>query len=1157
MSGYAVALVIEGKPTQDIVYAIVGVVSAIFVRGAFQYLKETTGHKAGLGVQVRLRRALYAKALDLGPGTLDQKRSGDLLVSLVEGVDQLEVFFGEYLPQLFVALITPIGLFAFMAFLDFQTSLIYLLFALFTLVAPSALHKWNQASSFRRRKAYGDLSAEFLDSVQGLATLKAFGQSGARGEMLADKARAVYRSTMTVLATNTGTTGITWLGIMGGAAAALSWGAIRVQDGSLDLTTLLIVVMLGSEVFRPLRELTMLYHKGMLGTAAAAAVFDLLDTHTQVLDAAPATDLPDNLDASLEFQNVTFTYQTRETPAIKDFTFEVDPGRTVAVVGPSGAGKTTLVWLALRFFDPSQGNVLIGGRDIRSLPLSVVRKHVSVVTQDTYLFHGTVAENLRFGKPDASPEELEWAAQLANVHEFITALPQGYDTIIGERGLRLSGGQRQRIAIARAVLKDAPILILDEALSSVDTENEAVIQEAINRLIKGRTTMVIAHRLSSVMNADRILVLDEGQLAEAGDHQSLLRSGGIYSRLMAAQAALGGEGTGTLASVPARLFDKGIPGTEVVHGPDVLGGPTNDKTSPLALGWPRVLARLLDLVKPWRSELTLTFFLGVLRVFVIIGVGVISALIIREINTGGGLTVLIALIGVLAFLTPVLHWGESFVAHDMAFRLLAEMRIDMYNQLDKLAPAYLVRRRSGDIVSSVTSDVEVIEVFFAHTIAPAFVAVTVPLAVLGTMAAIYWPLALILLPFLTLVAIAPFRARGGLDKVGHEARQQLGEVNAHMVDSVQGIREVLAFDQGGNTLDEVTDNQRIFGFYRLRFLRYVTLQKVFSELAMGLGGLTVLGSGAIFVRQGSLDANLLPMLSITALLSFLPVSEVAQVARELADTLGASRRVFAVHDEPVTVTDGVGINVPYEDKNGSAQFRHATFSYGPDLPKALRDIIFSIEPGQTVALVGRSGAGKTTTANLLLRFWDPDEGAISLEGHTLKEYRLDDLRQRIALVAQDTYLFNSTVRENLKIAKPDATDAELVEAARQAAAHEFISQLPDGYDTRVGERGFQLSGGQRQRVAIARAFLKNAPVLVLDEATSHLDAESESLIRQALNRLMEGRSTLVIAHRLSTVRNADKIIVLDEGKVVEVGSHEQLMSNGGLYSSLVSAQVSG
>ncbi len=308
--------------------------------------------------------------------------------------------------------------------------------------------------------------------------------------------------------------------------------------------------------------------------------------------------------------------------------------------------------------------------------------------------------------------------------------------------------------------------------------------------------------------------------------------------------------------------------------------------------------------------------MGVLRVFVIIGVGVISALIIREINTGGGLTVLIALIGVLAFLTPVLHWGESFVAHDMAFRLLAEMRIDMYNQLDKLAPAYLVRRRSGDIVSSVTSDVEVIEVFFAHTIAPAFVAVTVPLAVLGAMAAIHWPLALILLPFLTLVAIAPFRARGGLDKVGHEARQQLGEVNAHMVDSVQGIREVLAFDQGGNKLDEVTDNQRIFGFYRLRFLKYVTLQKVFSELAMGLGGLTVLGSGAIFVRQGSLDANLLPMLSIIALLSFLPVSEVTQVARELADTLGASRRVFAVHDEPVTVTDGVGINVPYEDKMG-------------------------------------------------------------------------------------------------------------------------------------------------------------------------------------------------------------------------------------------------
>jgi ATP-binding cassette subfamily C protein CydCD len=1168
--GWVIARVFRGEPLESLTLPIIAVAGAVFLRATLQYFKETVAHHTAALVQLSIRRAVFDRALALGPSYFDSQRTGDVTITLVEGVEQLETFFGQYLPQLFTAALTPIGVFVFMAFLDLPTAGIILGFALLTLLAPSMFHRWNRRSSQRRRRAYGSFGAEYLDAVQGLATLKAFGQSGARARALGARAHEVFRTTMWVLASNSATHGAMVLGIAFGAGTALGYGATRVSSGDLSLTVLLVVLMLGVEVFRPLRELGQLFHQGLNGVSAATGLFEILGARPMVRDVDRPVEDRAVRDAGIEFRQVTFRYPGGRRPALEDVSLEVSAGERVGVVGRSGSGKSTLMWLAQRLYDPQGGQVLLGGQDLRNLSFDQIRSRIAVVAQDTYLFHGTVADNLRFGRPDATRAEIEAAARVANAHDFIAALPKGYDTVIGERGVRLSGGQRQRIAIARALLLDAPVLILDEALSSVDAENEAVIQEALNRLMAGRTTMIMAHRLSSVIGADRIVVLEQGRVVETGRHAELLRAGGAYARLMARQAAdvaARGPAAPERAVVPdgRPLVSDGRPTAGAAGGapgPDVAGASEEHEMAPTdailraeGLGWFGATRVLLRLIRPWRVRLTVTFVLGVLRLVGLLGVGVVSALIVARVRVGEPFGVLFALLFVVAGLAAALTWLEDWLAHDMAFRLLSVLRIDLFSKLDRLAPAYLQRRRTGDLVAMATQDVETVEYFFAHLIAPAFVAAVVPLAVLGTLFAFAWPAALALAPFLALAACSPIVARAQIDRLGSRARERLGALNAHAVETIQGMREVLAFRRGPERRDRFLALTREYLPVRLSFNRDVTVQRVALEVLTGLGGLTVLVLLAWLAVDRGLDRGLLPMLTLLAMGAFVPVSEIAQVGRRLGDTLGATRRLVAVHDEPVPVVDGPGVGLPPRGRPLGVRMEGVAFSYDVARGPVLEGLDLEIPAGKTVAVVGPSGAGKTTAAHLLLRFWDPGSGRILLDGHDLREFRLDELRSLIALVAQDTYVFNASIRENLLIARPDASESQLRVAIENCALAEFVESLPDGLDTRVGERGMQLSGGQRQRVAIGRAFLKDSPVLILDEATSHLDAVSEGLVRGALDRLMADRTTVVIAHRLSTVRNADRILVMDRGRVVEAGTHAELAARAGLYAHLIAAQV--
>ena len=562
----------------------------------------------------------------------------------------------------------------------------------------------------------------------------------------------------------------------------------------------------------------------------------------------------------------------------------------------------------------------------------------------------------------------------------------------------------------------------------------------------------------------------------------------------------------------------------------------------------------MRVILPWKGRLALTFLFGVVRVLAFIGVGAASALIVFSLKNGEPYGHLLAWLWVLAPAAGIVHWLESWVAHDMAFRLLAEMRVDAFRKLDKLAPAYLVRRRTGDLMNLATHDIELIEYFFAHTVAPAFVAVLVPAVVIAVLGWANPWIALALIPFLAAVGFSPFLMRGRVDRLGSRAREAAGELGAYAIDSVQGLGEIVSFQderRRAEGFDRLADRHIAL---RLPFFSEVTLQESLLEVLTGLGGLAVVVSGAVLVQAGTLDAGLLPLLALLAMSAFLPVSEIAQIGRRLADTLGAARRYYALENEPVPVADGPGAEEGGETGAGLS-LEGVSFAYPGQARRALSEVAVTIPAGKTVALVGASGAGKTTTAQLLMRFWDPDAGRIALNGVDLRDYRLDELRSRIALVSQETYLFNDTLRANVTIARPQASKAELATALDHAALGPLIRSLPDGLETVVGERGASLSGGQRQRVAIARAFLKDAPILILDEATSHLDALNELAVRRALDMLKADRTTVVIAHRLSTVRDADKIVVLDGGRLVETGAHDELLARRGLYAALVHRQL--
>ncbi|MDD3974453.1 MAG: thiol reductant ABC exporter subunit CydC, partial [Methanothrix soehngenii] len=572
-----------------------------------------------------------------------------------------------------------------------------------------------------------------------------------------------------------------------------------------------------------------------------------------------------------------------------------------------------------------------------------------------------------------------------------------------------------------------------------------------------------------------------------------------------------------------------------------------------------VWRRLIYPIRPHLGLMSLAVISEILRQVSGIGVAVLGAALFARAVAGTAIEELYpyaAAMIILGLARGTFGYLGPYLSHVAAFRILVDLRDEFFWAIEPLAPAKLARRRTGDLVSTAVSDIELLELFFAHTAGPAVVAFIVPIIALTALATINLLLAEALLIFLILLILMPRLAFWLGTTLGERLRGQQALLNSQELDTIQGMKEILSFGYSRQRLEELSENSATLLALQARQARNIGLQSAAKISIVSAGTLAVLLCASILVRQNSLAPGFLPITMILASSVFLSITSVVEISKQLSLTRAAARRLFLLLDEQPAVRDesGLGPAVPIESIEPSISLQDVSFRYAPDEPLILSSISLEIPAGSTVALVGTSGAGKSTVINLMLRFWDPEAGRILLGGSDLRCYPMMQLRRLFSVVSQDVFLFSDSIRENIRLGRAEASDAEVEEVASRARIHDFIITLPQGYDTLVGERGVRLSGGERQRIAIARALLKGAPILVLDEATSSLDAENERAIKEALMERREGRTTIMIAHRLSTVVDADWIFVINGGRVVEQGRHEDLIARKGRYARLVEAQ---